>query len=81
MTVIPPQSYLEFQALQSKAKLLLTDSGGIQEEAVVLQVPCITIRENTERPVTVESGGNRLVGTDPKAILKAAHEILQKFSC
>jgi UDP-N-acetylglucosamine 2-epimerase (non-hydrolysing) len=76
MTVIPPQSYLEFLALQSKAKLLLTDSGGIQEEAVVLQVPCITIRENTERPVTVECGGNRLVGTDPEAIVKAAHEIL-----
>jgi len=76
LTVIPPQSYLEFLALQSKAKLLLTDSGGIQEEAVVLQVPCITLRENTERPVTIESGGNTLVGTNKEAIINAAFDVI-----
>ena len=73
---LTPLSYLEFLSLQSKARLLLTDSGGIQEEATVLKVPCITIRENTERPSTINAGANFLAGTDPKVIVKEATRIL-----
>jgi UDP-N-acetylglucosamine 2-epimerase (non-hydrolysing) len=58
------------------ARLVLTDSGGIQEETTVLGVPCLTLRDNTERPVTVTGGTNRLVGSDPAAILTAAREVL-----
>ena len=61
-----PLGYLEFLGLTSEARLVLTDSGGIQEETTILQVPCLTMRENTERPITIEQGTNRLVGTDPK---------------
>jgi UDP-N-acetylglucosamine 2-epimerase (non-hydrolysing) len=60
----------------SEARLVLTDSGGIQEETTVLQVPCLTVRENTERPITIEQGSNRLVGVEPEEILKAAAEAL-----
>ena len=60
----------------SEARLVLTDSGGIQEETTILGVPCLTVRENTERPVTVEKGTNRLVGTDPRRIMDAAIEAL-----
>jgi UDP-N-acetylglucosamine 2-epimerase (non-hydrolysing) len=59
-----------------EARLVLTDSGGIQEETTILGVPCLTVRENTERPVTIETGTNRLVGTDPRRILEAAIEAL-----
>jgi UDP-N-acetylglucosamine 2-epimerase (non-hydrolysing) len=58
------------------ARLVLTDSGGIQEETSILQVPCLTLRENTERPVTIEQGTNRLVGIEPAAVLKAALDAL-----
>jgi UDP-N-acetylglucosamine 2-epimerase (non-hydrolysing) len=71
-----PLGYLEFLRLTSEARLVLTDSGGIQEETTILQVPCLTMRENTERPITIEQGTNRLVGTDPKKILHAALETL-----
>jgi UDP-N-acetylglucosamine 2-epimerase (non-hydrolysing) len=71
-----PLGYLDFLALTSSARLILTDSGGIQEEATVLQVPCLTLRENTERPITIEQGTNRLVGADPDAALRAALEVL-----
>ena len=71
-----PLGYLEFLRLMSEARLVLTDSGGIQEEATILQVACLTMRENTERPITIEQGTNRLVGTDPKRILQAALETL-----
>lgn len=71
-----PLGYLEFLRLTSEARLVLTDSGGIQEETTILQVPCLTLRENTERPVTVDQGTNRLVGTDPAAALKAALDTL-----
>ena len=71
-----PLGYLEFVRLTSEARLVLTDSGGIQEETTILQVACLTMRENTERPITIEQGTNRLVGTDPKRILRAALEAL-----
>ena len=73
---IPPQGYLDFLHLMSRARLVLTDSGGIQEETTILQVPCLTLRENTERPVTIEQGTNRLVGTNPEKIVEAARVVL-----
>ncbi len=71
-----PQPYLIFLGLMARARLVLTDSGGIQEETTALDVPCLTLRWNTERPVTVEQGSNRLVGTDPKAIHEGCQAIL-----
>ena len=71
-----PLPYLTFIGLMARACLVLTDSGGIQEETTVLQIPCLTLRWNTERPVTVERGTNRLVGTDPGAIKKSVETIL-----
>jgi UDP-N-acetylglucosamine 2-epimerase (non-hydrolysing) len=67
-----PVGYIDFVALMSRARLVLTDSGGIQEETTVLSVPCLTLRETTERPVTVTHGTNRVIGTDPDKILEAA---------
>jgi len=76
-----PQGYLDFMNLTANAKLILSDSGGIQEEATVLRVPCLTLRDNTERPVTISHGTNRLVGSEPKAILDAYNDIMkQDFS-
>ena len=72
-----PLGYLEFLRLTSEARLVLTDSGGIQEETTILEVPCLTMRENTERPVTIEQGTNRLVGADPGSIFRAALETLE----
>ena len=74
--VVPPVGYLDFLCLLSKATLVLTDSGGIQEETTALGVPCLTLRENTERPITISQGTNLLVGTDPAKIVAAATEIL-----
>jgi len=71
-----PLGYLEFLRLTSEARLVLTDSGGIQEETTILQVPCLTMRENTERPITIAQGTNRLVGMDPGKILRAALDTL-----
>jgi len=68
---LAPMSYLDFIGLVAGAELVLTDSGGIQEETSVLGVPCLTIRDNTERPITCELGTNRLIGTDPAAIAPA----------
>jgi UDP-N-acetylglucosamine 2-epimerase (non-hydrolysing) len=76
LRLVPPAGYLDFIALQASARLVLTDSGGIQEETTVLGVPCLTLRDNTERPVTVEQGTNRLVGRDPARIAAAAREVL-----
>jgi len=73
-----PLGYLDFLQLMSHARLVLTDSGGIQEETTALGVPCITLRHNTERPSTIEMGTNRLVGTDPGRIMQAADEVLAK---
>ena len=74
--ILPPQGYLEMLGLMSGARMVLTDSGGIQEETTALGVPCVTIRENTERPITVEQGTNTLVGIDPQAIVAAARSVL-----
>ncbi len=76
MAVLPPQGYLEMLGLMSEATLVLTDSGGIQEETTALGVPCLTLRENTERPITIEQGTNTLVGRDREAILREVNEIL-----
>ncbi len=69
--VLEPVGYLDFLRLTASARLVLTDSGGVQEETTILKVPCLTLRENTERPVTVEMGGNQLVGADPARIVAA----------
>jgi UDP-N-acetylglucosamine 2-epimerase (non-hydrolysing) len=74
--IIDPAGYIDFIALIKNASLIITDSGGIQEESTFLGVQCITCRENTERPVTVEIGTNHLVGTDISAIFKKTTEIL-----
>ncbi len=74
--LIDPLGYLDFMRLYSGAKLVLTDSGGLQEETTVLGIPCLTLRQNTERPVTIEMGTNILVGTDPEKIRDAAAKIL-----
>lgn len=71
-----PLGYLEFLNLMSNAQVVITDSGGVQEETTVLGVPCLTVRENTERPATIACGTNRLVGTDPDVMLRAAREAL-----
>jgi UDP-N-acetylglucosamine 2-epimerase (non-hydrolysing) len=73
-----PLGYLDFLHLYSGARLVLTDSGGIQEETTALGIPCLTLRENTERPVTVELGTNRVVGTDPEKITGEAWEALAR---
>jgi len=71
-----PMGYLDFLSLTSNARIVLTDSGGLQEESTALGVPCLTLRENTERPITVIEGTNRVVGTDPAAILAAFDEFM-----
>jgi UDP-N-acetylglucosamine 2-epimerase (non-hydrolysing) len=76
--VMDPVGYLEFLVLESKAALLLTDSGGIQEEACILNVPCVTLRDNTERPETVDAGANMLAGTQPEKILAAAERMMER---
>jgi UDP-N-acetylglucosamine 2-epimerase (non-hydrolysing) len=74
--VTEPLGYLEFLHLNMNARMVLTDSGGLQEETTVLGVPCITLRHNTERPITCEQGTNRIVGNDRDAILRATAPIL-----
>lgn len=76
LRMIPSVGYLDFLCLLSRARLVLTDSGGIQEETTALGVPCLTLRENTERPVTVTEGTNRIVGQDPARIMDAVRETL-----
>uniref|UniRef100_UPI003AA8513C UDP-N-acetylglucosamine 2-epimerase n=1 Tax=Winogradskyella sediminis TaxID=1382466 RepID=UPI003AA8513C len=63
---VQPLSYLEFNYLVEKAKAVITDSGGITEEASIMRVPCLTLRDNTERPETISLGTNELIGTNPK---------------
>jgi UDP-N-acetylglucosamine 2-epimerase (non-hydrolysing) len=74
--LMDPQPYLEFLTLQRHAALVITDSGGIQEETTFLGVPCLTVRENTERPITLTLGTNQLVGRDLRRLRTAAEEIL-----
>ena len=74
--MVEPLGHLDFLKLMSAARLVLTDSGGIQEETTILKVPCLTLRENTERPVTAEVGSNQVVGTDPDKILAAYRRVL-----
>lgn len=76
--VVEPLGYLDFTGLLSVSRLVLSDSGGIQEEASVLGVPCLTLRDTTERPITVTLGTNRVVGTDPDAVLAGAHAALAR---
>jgi UDP-N-acetylglucosamine 2-epimerase (non-hydrolysing) len=76
LRLIEPLGYLDFLRLYSGARLVLTDSGGIQEETTALGIPCLTLRENTERPITVEMGTNTIVGTDEERITRAAFAIL-----
>lgn len=73
---LPPQGYLEMLGLMRQARLVLTDSGGIQEETTALGVPCITLRQNTERPITVDQGTNTVVGVDPTKIAACVEEVL-----
>jgi UDP-N-acetylglucosamine 2-epimerase (non-hydrolysing) len=76
LTVCEPVGYLDFLGLLAEARVVLTDSGGVQEETTALNVPCLTLRHNTERPVTVTRGTNRVVGTDPAAIVAAVDTVL-----
>lgn len=76
--ITDPLGYWDFLHLMSQAKFVLTDSGGIQEETTILQIPCLTLRENTERPVTAEKGTNTIVGTNKEKILSHALEVLER---
>jgi UDP-N-acetylglucosamine 2-epimerase (non-hydrolysing) len=76
--LIDPVDFLDFLKLESCARLVLTDSGGVQEETCILGVPCVTLRDNTERPGTIEVGSNILAGTEPLMIMKCAKNMLKK---
>ena len=78
LRLIDPVDYLSFLQLEKNAKLILTDSGGIQEEACILRVPCVTLRDNTERPETIEVGSNVVSGTKPQAILEKSRMMLER---
>jgi UDP-N-acetylglucosamine 2-epimerase (non-hydrolysing) len=75
--VIPPAGYIDFIALEAAARLVMTDSGGVQEETTALGVPCLTLRDNTERPITLTDGTNQLVGRDRSRIVAAARRVLE----
>ena len=78
--LLEPLGYLEFLSLMCEARLVLTDSGGIQEETTVLGIPCVTLRQNTERPVTIEHGTNTLAGTSHERIIEAGRAVLRRQS-
>jgi UDP-N-acetylglucosamine 2-epimerase (non-hydrolysing) len=78
ITITPPLGYLEFLYLEKHARCILTDSGGVQEESCILQVPCVTLRDNTERPETVEVGANILAGTRPEAIVHGVRDMMER---
>jgi UDP-N-acetylglucosamine 2-epimerase (non-hydrolysing) len=80
LRLLEPLPYLDFLALQRRASMVITDSGGIQEETTYLNVPCLTVRENTERPVTITHGTNRLVGRNLKNLRQAAQSLLSEAS-
>jgi UDP-N-acetylglucosamine 2-epimerase (non-hydrolysing) len=75
--LLEPLGYKDFLALMARATFVLTDSGGLQEETTILGIPCLTLRENTERPITVERGTNVIVGADPERLVSEAHRILE----
>src|SRR4029450_1555441 len=75
LILVEPLGYLDFMSLVEASSLVLTDSGGIQEETTILEIPCLTLRPNTERPATVLSGWNQVVGTDPRRILEAYRSV------
>jgi UDP-N-acetylglucosamine 2-epimerase (non-hydrolysing) len=77
IALLPPQGYLEMLGLLAQARLVLTDSGGIQEETTALAVPCLTMRDNTERPITVDQGTNTLVGRSSPLALECVDDILR----
>jgi UDP-N-acetylglucosamine 2-epimerase (non-hydrolysing) len=77
LRVIPPLGYLDFIALEAQAAIALTDSGGVQEETTILGVPCLTLRDNTERPITVSQGTNVVVGRDPRRVIAEAMRVLR----
>jgi len=76
VALLPPQGYLEMLGLMSGAAMVLTDSGGLQEETTALGVPCLTLRDSTERPITVEQGTNTMVGRDRELTLRVVDEVL-----
>ena len=78
LKIVEPCGYLDFLQLEEHARLVLTDSGGLQEECCVLHVPCVTLRENTERPETIEVGANMLVGSDPKRIVEGTKTMINR---
>jgi UDP-N-acetylglucosamine 2-epimerase (non-hydrolysing) len=73
---LPPLGYLEFLALTSQCRLIVTDSGGLQEESTAIGIPCLTLRPNTERPITVEEGTSTLVGNDPLLLMSCLRTVL-----
>ena len=77
LTTTDPLGYLDFLHLMSRAAVVITDSGGIQEETTVLGVSCLTVRDNAERPATISEGTNCLVGTNPEAMLRAVGQVLR----
>ena len=79
MLITPALRYIGFLKLMSESKLLMTGSGGIQEETTILEIPCLTVRANNERPVTVSEGTNALVGTDTSRILEGCLESINKM--
>src|SRR5262249_45274153 len=78
LIITDPLGYLDFLQLYGNSRLVLTDSGGIQEETTALGIPCLTLRENTERPITVTEGTNRIVGSDPQVIKREALAALER---
>jgi len=78
LRILDPVGYLDFLKMMAEARIVLTDSGGIQEETTILGVPCLTLRENTERPITIEVGGNQLVGRDTQRIVDAYRRVLEQ---
>jgi UDP-N-acetylglucosamine 2-epimerase (non-hydrolysing) len=78
IVILDPVGFLEFLQLESNARLVLTDSGGVQEETCILGIPCVTLRTSTERPETIEVGANILAGTEMLQILAATRTMLSK---
>ncbi|MBC7185491.1 MAG: UDP-N-acetylglucosamine 2-epimerase (non-hydrolyzing) [Calditrichaeota bacterium] len=76
VVVLDPVGYVDFLWLEANARLVITDSGGVQEETTILGVPCLTVRQNTERPITISMGTNVLVGTDPRRLVAEAKRVL-----